>query len=298
MEAARFSGIYPMQFAFFDSAGRLDRSAMRRQVQACLAGGAHGVACLGLGTEVGKLTPLERRDVIDWIAADVAGRVPVAVTVAGDSVDEQVALGDYARAAGASWLILQPPPERGLPETHYAEFFAGVMARVDLPCAIQNAPEYLGVGLGPTALCALARQAPNFVLLKGEGSVLLIRRAIEAASGALAVFNGRGGLELPDNLRAGCAGMIPATDTFDYQVRIYAAMRAGDEAAAEAIYRQVLPAIVFVMQSLDQFLCYGKRIAAWRLGLGEVFDRRPALTPEAFGLDCARRYAQALGPLR
>jgi 4-hydroxy-tetrahydrodipicolinate synthase len=80
-------------------------------------------------------------------------------------------------------------------------------------------------------------------------------------------------------------------------VRVYEAMRAGDQAAAEAIYRQVLPAIVFIMQSLDQFLCYGKRIAAWRMGLTEVFDRQPALTPEAFGLECARRYAQALGPL-
>jgi 4-hydroxy-tetrahydrodipicolinate synthase len=270
---------------------------MHRQVQACLAGGAHGLACLGLGTEVSKLSHAERRTVIDWVAADAGGRVPVAVTVAGDSVDEQVALGDHARAAGASWLILQPPSQRGLPQRHYAEFFAAVMARVDLPCGIQNAPEYLGVGLGPGEIAELAERSPNFVLLKGEGPALVIRRAIQAVGGALAVFNGRGGLELPDNLRAGCAGMIPATDTFDYQVRVYEAMRAGDHATAEAVYREVLPAIVFIMQSLDQFLCYGKRIAAWRMGLSAVSDRQPALAPEAFGLECARRYAQALGPL-
>ena len=298
MDRERFSGIYPMQFAFFDAAGRLDRAAMRRQVQACLAGGAHGVACLGLGTEVGKLSNAERRSVVDWITGDVAGRIPVAVTVAGASVEEQVALGEYAGAAGASWLILQPPPQRGLPEAYYADFFAQVMERVDLPCAIQNAPEYLGVGLGPAAIAELARRVRNFVLLKGEGPALTIRRAIEAAGDALAVFNGRGGLELIDNLRAGCAGVIPATDTFDYQVRIYEAMRGGDQAAAEVVYREVLPAIVFIMQSLEQFLCYGKRIAAWRLGLVEVYDRAPALAPEAFGLECARRYAQALGPLR
>jgi hypothetical protein len=29
----------------------------------------------------------------------------------------------------------------------------------------------------------------------------------------------------------------------------------------------------------------------------EVHDRAPALAPEPFGLECARRYAQALGPL-
>ena len=136
--------------------------------------------------------------------------------------------------------------------------------------------------------------------MKAEGPVLSVRSVIEAVGGALAVFNGRGGLELPDNLRAGCAGMIPATDTFDYQVRVFELMRhaAGrDERAAEEIYQKILPAIVFTLQSLDMLICYGKRIAALRLGLPEVHDRAPALTPTDFGLDCARRYAEMLGPL-
>jgi 4-hydroxy-tetrahydrodipicolinate synthase len=246
---------------------------------------------------VNKLAADERRTVIDWVTEDVAGRVPVAVTIAGASTDEQVALASHARDAGASWLILQPPPERGQPESYYGDFFAQVMSQVGLPCAIQNAPEYIGVGLSAEAIHHLAQRCPNFVLLKGEGSALTIRRAIEATQGKLAFFNGRGGLELTDNLRAGCAGMIPATDTFDYQVRIFEHMRTGRAAQAEAVYAQVLPAIVFIMQSLEQFLCYGKRIAAWRLGLADVYDREPALKPEAFGLACAQRYAEALGPL-
>jgi len=129
---------------------------------------------------------------------------------------------------------------------------------------------------------------------------MTIRRTIEAVGGRLRVFNGRGGLELPDNLRAGCAGMIPATDSFDYQVRVFELMRADDASAlerAEAIYREVLPAIVFVMQSLDSLICYGKRLAAMRMGMGEVVDRQPAMTPHPFGMACVRRYAAQLGPL-
>ena len=141
---------------------------------------------------------------------------------------------------------------------------------------------------------------PNFVLLKGEGPALAIRRTIEAFGTSLQVFNGRGGLELTDNLRAGCAGIIPATDTVDRQVRIYARMRTGlqaDEVEAETLYRNLLPAIVFVMQSLDTLICYGKRLAALRLDLGPVHDRAPALQPTPFGLDCLRRYADVLGAL-
>jgi 2-keto-3-deoxy-L-arabinonate dehydratase len=172
-----------------------------------------------------------------------------------------------------------------------------VMESVELPVAIQNAPEYIGVGLGDAALRALADERPNFIAVKGEGPAVVIRRTIEAVAPRLRVLNGRGGLELPDNLRAGCAGLIPATDTFDRQAAIFEAMKRDDEAQAERIYREVLPAIVFVMQSLDTLLCYGKRLAALRLGLGEVNDRQPALAPTQFGLACVRRYADVLGPL-
>jgi 2-keto-3-deoxy-L-arabinonate dehydratase len=291
------SGIYPMQYAFLGPDGRLDRASMRRQVHGCIGGGAHGVAVLGLGTEVNKLSETERYTLVDWVTEDVSGRVPVAVTVAGASVEAQAALAAHAQAAGAEFLILQPPPERGMPEAHYAQFFARVMERVNVPVAIQNAPEYTGVGLTDASLLELARSRSNFILLKGEGPALTIRRSIEALNGVLAVFNGRGGLELPDNLRAGCAGMIPATDSFDYQVRVFECMRSGDEAQAERIYREILPAIVFVMQSLDTLICYGKRIAAWRLGFEVVHDRAPALVADVFGLACARRYAAGLGPL-
>jgi 4-hydroxy-tetrahydrodipicolinate synthase len=290
-------GILPMQYAFFRADGALDEAAMRRQAQAAIAGGAHGVAVLGLATEVGKLDGTERRRVIDWVSAEVRGSLPLAVTVAGASVEEQVELAHYAQRVGAACVILQPPPQRGLSEAYYADFFARVMQQVDLPVAIQNAPEYLDIGLGDAALHALARAQPNFIAVKGEGPAITIARTIEAVGDRLPVLNGRGGLELPDNLRAGCAGLIPATDTFDHLARVYHAMREGDEALAEGLYRHVLPAIVFVMQSLGTLICYGKRLAALRLGLSGVHDRAPALQPTTFGLACVQRYAASLGPL-
>ena len=106
-----------------------------------------------------------------------------------------------------------------------------------MPVGIQNAPELIGVGLSPGGIAELARRHANFTVLKGEGPATLIARVVEETEGKLAVFNGRGGLELPDNLRAGCAGLIPAPDCFEAQVRIYEAMRRGDEDEAERIYR-------------------------------------------------------------
>jgi 4-hydroxy-tetrahydrodipicolinate synthase len=48
------------------------------------------------------------------------------------------------------------------------------------------------------------------------------------------------------------------------------------------------------MQSVDQFLCYGKRLTARRIGLAEVHDRAPALAPTPFGLERLARHAAVL----
>ena len=290
-----FSGIYPILYAFFGADGALDQVAMRRQIEACVANPGHGVAALGLATEVGKLSEREKHHIIEWLAEGAAGRKPLAITISGDSVDEQVRLAEFAAAHGAGWLILQPPRDRSRDEAYTFDFFAEVMARTALPCAIQNAPEYLGVGLTPEAIARLANLRRNFVLLKGEGPAVRMREVIEANPG-MAVFNGRGGLELLDNLRAGCAGMVIGVDSFDWQARVFDMFRQGRDVEAEDLYRAILPGIVFMMQSLDHLVCYGKRIAAQRLGIA-IHDRAPGLAASEFGAGCAARFAAALGPL-
>ena len=289
------AGIWPILYAFFGEDGRLDRAAMRRQTDIVVAGGAHGLAVMGLATEVAKLSPAERREVVEWAAEDLAGRLKLAVTVFGATPDEQHAGVAHAAGCGAAWVILQPPRAPGISEDDLLRFFGAVIERSPIPAGIQNAPDLIGIGLSPGGIAELARRHANFRVLKAEGPATMIARVVEDTDGQLAVFNGRGGLELPDNLRAGCAGLIPAPDCFEAQVRIYAAMQAGDEAAAEAMYREILPAIVFVMQSVDHLICYGKRLVAARMGI-PTYDRAPGLLPNAFGEAAVARFAAALGP--
>lgn len=287
-------GIYPILYALFGADGKLDREAMRRQAEACVAIGAHGIAALGLATEVSKLSLAERHDVMTWLTEDVRGRLPVAITVFGDTPEEQISFVKAAAERGVAWVILQPPQGRPIDEADLIRFFGKVMEASPIPVAIQNAPQYLGVGLSDQGLHTLCRHHPNFSLLKGEGSALQIADTIEAVDGVLSVFNGRGGLELTDNLRAGCVGMIPAPECADIQVQIYELMRAGKEDDAERLYAGILPLVTFLMQSVDQFLCYGKRLTAQRLGLGKVYDREPCQHPTELGLAVIERYGQAL----
>ncbi len=297
MDITRFHGIYPILYAFFGADGAPQRAPVVAQVEAAVKHGAHGVAILGLATETNKLDVRERRLILEWTAEALGKRLPLAVTIAEPSVHGQADFVRVAAAAGAEWVILQPPPVAGLPEIEYLRFFGAVADATDLPVAIQNAAQFLGVGLSNAGLKTLNKNHPNVCLLKGEAPAHVIQKLVEDTDGAFRVFNGRGGLELPENLRAGCVGVIPAPECFDVQVRIYERMRAGtpaDEAEAERLYREILPLITFMMSSIDTFICYGKRITARRLGIGEVLDRAPSQRPTEFGMLMAERLARAL----
>ncbi len=297
MDTSRFHGIYPILYAYFGADGAPLRAPIVAQVEAAVKHGAHGVAILGLATETNKLDVRERRQIMEWTADALGGRLPLAVTVAEPSVHGQADFVRAAADAGADWVILQPPPIAGFAESEYLRFFGAVAEKTDLPVAIQNAAQFLGVGLSNDGLRTLNRNHPNVCLLKGEAPAHVIQRLVEDTDGAFRVFNGRGGMELPECLRAGCIGMIPAPECFDVQVEIYRRMRtgnSGDEAEAERLYRDILPLIVFMMSSLDTFICYGKRITARRLGIGDVQDRAPCQRPTEFGLRMAERLARSL----
>ena len=287
-------GIHAILYALFDGEEKLDRAAMRRQVEICLASGVHGMAALGLATEASKLAEAERMAVMDWVVEDTAGRVPVALTIFGSSVEEQVRQVRHAEAAGADWLILQPPMVGQYSAAEYIRFFGHVAEKTSLPLAIQNAPALMGRGLTAADIRDLVRQHPNIRLVKGEGPVVDIAHLIEVTEGRLPVFNGRAGLELLENLRIGCRGLILAPDSIDYAVRASEFFCDGWDEHAEEEYRRMLPGVVFTMQGIETLLCYGKRLFGERAGV-TIHDRGPAQRPTATGIEMVARYAAAMG---
>ena len=74
-------------------------------------------------------------------------------------------------------------------------------------------------------------------------------------------------------------------------------MLAGEHDRADRLYADLLPVLIFIMQSLSSFLTYGKLIAALRLGIDPGTARIPAELPTEHGLVWARRMADRLGPL-
>ncbi|MEO1104068.1 MAG: dihydrodipicolinate synthase family protein, partial [Pseudomonadota bacterium] len=138
--ARGWHGIYPILYAFWRADGTLDEAAMRAQVDHAIAAGAHGIAVLGLVTEVHKMDVNERLTLTELVGGLIAGRVPYAVTVGEPSIAGQVAFAKAAATAGADWIILQPPPTKPTSTAELIRFFGMVADAVDVDVAVQNNP--------------------------------------------------------------------------------------------------------------------------------------------------------------
>jgi 2-keto-3-deoxy-L-arabinonate dehydratase len=301
MPAPRFTGVYPILYAFFDGQGRLDIEAMRAETRWCLEAGAHGIAVLGNVTEYMKLQTEERLELMRVVGEEIAGRVPYAVTIGEPSIQGQRDFARAAKAAGADWVILQPPQIKGIPEVETVRFLGAVADGCDLPVAIQNNPVNMEVWLSNASLIALHRNHPNVTLMKAEGPAATVAALIEATGGGIDVFAGQGGIEYISNLRSGCAGLIPATDCLAQQVRIFELWQEGTPESRDAalrLHERCLPLVVLATRHLHSHqIALGKHLLARRLGLGPVHPRAPAAPAPAFALAEAERLADRLDGL-
>ena len=291
-----FSGLYPMTLAFFDADDRVDLAAIRAEIEAIAAHRPDGIAVLGLATEVNKLSLPERHQLLECVADTLGGSLPLSVTIAENSVDGQIAFARAAVDSGAAWVILQPPPVKDVPEIVLQRFFGRVADRIDVPVGIQNAPMYLGIGLSSEGLVSLNRQHPNVAILKTEDSPLEIARTVDETGGAYDVFAGRGGLEMPELMRAGCVGCIPGVEVCDRLIRASRLLDEGDTEAAQNVYREAEPVIIFLEQSINHFVTYSRELTARRLGLDRA-EHRLGTDVAPYAVSLLDRFNHALGPL-
>ncbi|MDA7981454.1 MAG: dihydrodipicolinate synthase family protein [Alphaproteobacteria bacterium] len=289
-------GVHAVLYALFDARAALDSGAMRAQTQFVVESGVRGVSVLGLATEADKLASEERRDIVARVAAEVGGRLPYSVAAGGDTVKEQREAARFAADHGADLIILRPPAVEFCGEGGVLDFLLRVADGFDCRFAVQNAPRYLGRSLSRGDLLRLRRANPNFDVVKSETDALEIAALAGEAGDAIDVLGGRGGLEMTDSLRAGARGFVIAPDVADYAQRVCDVFGAGDYDEAERIYGLLLPVIVFVMQSVEHLVCYGKRVFGLRSGIS-VYDRAPALAPTEFGLFLVEQKALALAEI-
>jgi 4-hydroxy-tetrahydrodipicolinate synthase len=270
------TGVVPALVTPFRDDGSVDESSLVRAVTHQIESGADGLLILGLAGEGIYLSVEERQRVAHLVLAAAQG-TPILVGCTADTTEDACELVAAAASAGAAEVMVAPPRQPDWTRAQLREHFRLVAASTTCDVRIQDAPFAIGVELGVEFVLGLAKELPNVRSYKVEALPYWDNavRAREAAGDALRVLGGHGGLYLMDVLDSGADGLIPGADLTASLVDAWRAYHAGDRQCADAIYRQLLPFLVYEAQSMGLLIGGAKLILQQRGIIASQATRHP-----------------------
>jgi dihydrodipicolinate synthase/N-acetylneuraminate lyase len=221
---------------------QLDISGLERLLEHILAGKVNGLFILGTTGEGPSLSYRLRRELIERVCRQVAGRVPVLVGITDTSFVESVQVARCAAESGASAVVLAPPYYLPEAQPELQEYLDHLVPELPLPLFLYNMPALTKV---PIELDTIRRamQEPRIIGFKDSSGDLAYFKTVaelikERPDWSLLIgpeeklfaslqMGGNGGV-------SGGANLFP-----QLYVKVVTAQQAGDQAAAQA-WQQVI----------------------------------------------------------
>lgn len=242
-----YNGIWPVAPTAFNPDGTLDDEGNRRLMECMIDQGVDGICILANYSEQFLLSDDERDALTRLSIEQVAGRVPVIVTISHFATDIVLKRAQQAKALGADVVMMMAPYHGALlkcsPQQTFEQFAR--VGEVGIPIMLQDAP-LSGVELEVPLLTRMAREIEMLKLLKIEsvGTAAKLQAILAEADADIdGPFDGEEGITLMADLDAGATGTMTSATLPDQIKPVVTHHLAGDRAAAMAAYARVLPAI-------------------------------------------------------
>lgn len=282
--AKSIGGIVPIVAAPFTAAGALDEDSFQALVRRLLTTGASALTLFGLATEFYKLTDAERARLQALFLAETSRAETVAgiVSITDHSWEAAVPRARAAEAQGADALMLLPPYFLGPSEAAILDHLQRVIGAVQIPVIVQYAPVQTGVRLAPEVFLRLRESLPNadFVKVETQPPGRYVSQLVERSQGRLRALVGYAGVQMPDVLARGAAGIQPGCSFTEVYVELWRRWNAAP-AAFQALHQQLLPYIAYWMQGVEVIIQAEKTILRRRGWIASDYCRAPAYALDA-----------------
>lgn len=281
-------GILAYPVTPFSAEQAVDTDKLATLVDRLVVGGAHGIVPLGSTGESAYLTEDEFDAVVDVTISVVNGRVPVIIGASDLTTANTVRRARYAERAGADAVMVLPISYWKLSEREITTHYATIGAAIGIPIMVYNNPATSGIDMSPELLVRMFTEIDNVTMVKeSTGDLSRMLRIADLSDRQLPFYNGSNPMALAA-FNAGAKGWCTAAPNLRPQpcVDLYDAIRAGDQARAEAIYADLAPLLEFIVAGgLPTTVKGGLEL----LGRGVGVPRPPLLPLDDAGRDELRR---------
>lgn len=211
--SARLSGIFTPNIVPLDSQGDIHEAETRRYVDWLIDHGVHGLYPNGSTGEFTRFTVEERRRIIEIIADQTRGRVPILAGAAEANVKETVAACEYYHGLGVRAVAIVSPFYYKLSPAGVYAYFKEIADNSPIDITLYNIPMFASPIDVPTVQ-RLAEECEKVVAIKdSSGDLPHMMRMIAAVRPLRPEFSFLTGWDaaLMPMLLIGCDGGTNAT---------------------------------------------------------------------------------------
>jgi dihydrodipicolinate synthase/N-acetylneuraminate lyase len=282
---AKLEGIFTPTLVPLDDRGQINEPELRRFISWLIERGVHGVYPNGSTGEFTRFTAEERRRIVEVVADQAGGRVPILAGAAEANVKETLAACEaYAKMGARAVAIVAPFYYKLNPESVYA-YFAEIARHSPIDLTLYNIPMFASPIDVPT-IRRLAEEFPRVIGIKdSSGDVAFMMRMMAAVRPIRPDFSFLTGWEavLVPMLMIGCDGGTHASSNAVPEVtrRMYDLARAGKYEEAMRWQYRILELFDVMLYSFE--FPDGFRAAAELRGFRFGRSRQPQTSAQRSG---------------
>ncbi|MCA9104349.1 MAG: dihydrodipicolinate synthase family protein [Pirellulaceae bacterium] len=253
--SGRLSGIFTPNIVPLDSRGDIAEGELRRYVDWLIDHGVHGLYPNGSTGEFLRFTPEERRRIIEIIADQTAGRVPILAGAAEANVRETISACEYYYELGTRAVAIVSPFYYRLTSEGVYAYFKEIADNSPIDITLYNIPLFASPIDVPTVK-RLAEECPRVVAIKdSSGDLPHMMRMIAEVRPLRPDFSFLTGWDaaLMPMLLIGCDGGTNATSGVVPEItrRLYELTMAGKIDEARDLQYRLLPLFDSMLYSAE-----------------------------------------------
>lgn len=176
----RLRGIFTPNMVPLDEHGKINEPEFRRYTEWLIQRGVHGLYPNGSTGEFTRFTPEERRRVVEIMADQTRGRVPILAGAAEANVRETLAACEYYAGLGVRAVAIVSPFYYKLSPDNVYAYFKEIGQNTPIDVTLYNIPMFASPIDVPT-IQRLSEECPRIIAIKdSSGDVPHMMRMIEA----------------------------------------------------------------------------------------------------------------------
>jgi 4-hydroxy-tetrahydrodipicolinate synthase len=291
-----FTGAGTALITPFTRGGELDEAAVRRLGRRQIDAGIHFLAPCGTTGENPTLSAQERLRIVEILAEEAGGHVPILAGAGGYNTKAVVELVRNLTKAGATGFLSVTPYYNKPTQEGLYQHYRTIAESTSLPIVVYNVPARTGVNVEVATIVRLAAIQNVVGVKEASGNMQQMCEICSSVPADFLVLSGDDGLAVP-LMAVGGRGVISvlSNEVPAEVVQMVEAAERGDFAAARSLHHRMMPLMLanFIESNPGPV-----KAAMAAMGLVEESYRLPIVAPKPESKERIVRILKDLGLLK